>query len=128
MPTAFRNFFGIAVLALLVVISAAFEANAQGRGRGFGLGNKCDKFVNCHDARDGRVDGRGPRRGNDFDNWNQRRWSRNRNFDDFDNHHRRHNRFRDFNRDGSWRNNRDGSWRNNRHDFHRDTTWRHRGR
>jgi hypothetical protein len=27
---------------------------------------KCRKFVNCHDARDGRVDGRGPNRQTGF--------------------------------------------------------------
>jgi hypothetical protein len=41
--------------ALFVMLPVA--ANAQGRR----YGNKCDVFVNCHDARDGRVDGRGPR-------------------------------------------------------------------
>ncbi len=71
------------LMILLVVTTAAF---AQGRGKGFGRGRnadgfdngrdwrnrprnngngrnqdwKCGKFVNCHDARDGRVDGRGP--------------------------------------------------------------------
>ena len=49
------------------------NGNGNGRGRGpiiFGNGGpgnssnqdkKCAKFVNCHDARDGRWDGRGPR-------------------------------------------------------------------
>jgi hypothetical protein len=44
---------------------AASDATAQGRGhwgRESSWGKKCDKFVNCHDARDGRWDGRGPRR------------------------------------------------------------------
>src|SRR5258707_6502657 len=36
-------------------------ASAQGRGRGRGQDKKFDKFVNGHDARDGRWDGRGPR-------------------------------------------------------------------
>ena len=46
------------------------QGNGRGHGRGRGhqngwrFGNKCDKFVNCHDARDGRVDGRGPNRRN----------------------------------------------------------------
>jgi len=30
-------------------------------GRGQNLSWKCGKFVNCHDARNGRLDGRGPR-------------------------------------------------------------------
>src|SRR5262249_46471763 len=50
---------------LLLVLPAA--ASAQGRGHGWGRGGrdqswKCGKFVNCHDARDGRVDGLGPNR------------------------------------------------------------------
>lgn len=67
-------------VAIVGVVSAT--AFAQGRGRGVGRGRggdvfsdrdfrgsrgrsqnwKCGKFVNCHDARDGRRDGRGPRR------------------------------------------------------------------
>ena len=63
-------------LTLLTVVAIAPDASAQGRGRGHGRGNgrdgwslgnsglgkKCEKFVNCHDARDGRWDNRGPRR------------------------------------------------------------------
>ncbi len=73
---------GFALLLLTLVSASAF---AQGRGRGVGLGRrsdvftngpgridringrgrnqdwKCSVFVNCHDARDGRWDGRGPR-------------------------------------------------------------------
>ncbi|MCA1643647.1 MAG: hypothetical protein LC785_17275, partial [Acidobacteria bacterium] len=37
----------------------------KGRNKSGRWGDKCDKFVNCHDARDGRVDGRGPRRNRD---------------------------------------------------------------
>jgi hypothetical protein len=68
----------LCVTIALVVSAAAF---AQGRGRENGQGRrydvfadrdyrgnrgrsqnwKCGKFVNCHDARDGRWDGRGPR-------------------------------------------------------------------
>lgn len=70
---------GLALLVISVVSASAF-AQGRGRGRGgdkrhdvFGNGNsrfdgrgrnqnwKCGVFVNCHDARDGRVDGRGPR-------------------------------------------------------------------
>ena len=72
---------GFSVLLLSLVAISAF---AQGRGRGLGRqrdmfsdrqngrggrfearGNqnwKCSVFVNCHDARDGRLDGRGPNR------------------------------------------------------------------
>ena len=59
--------FGILVLSLLMVVSVATNAMGQGRGRGRGhrdswSDKKCSKFVNCHDARDGRWDGRGPDR------------------------------------------------------------------
>ncbi len=78
-----------AVAALLLAIAVPSTSLAQGNGRGQGRGNgdwsnrsdrnrsnrdwrnrrarsrhynkKCGKFVNCHDARDGRIDGRGPR-------------------------------------------------------------------
>jgi hypothetical protein len=60
-----------ALLTLVVVMSVSVGVFGQGRGRGGdrdrggdqGLGKKCDKFVNCHDARDGRRDGRGPGQG-----------------------------------------------------------------
>ncbi len=72
-------------LALLVLTLLSVSALAQGRGKGNGRGRnvdvfsngreargdrldrgrnqnwKCSVFVNCHDARNGRVDGRGPR-------------------------------------------------------------------
>ena len=65
---------------MAIVCLATATAFGQGRGRGNGRGNaafadrdyrydrgrnqnwKCGKFVNCHDARDGRLDGPGPRR------------------------------------------------------------------
>jgi hypothetical protein len=67
-----RNFCAIIVLALLLLVAAASTSFAQGQGRGRGRGNsdnwnwsrhnrKCGKFVNCHDARNGRWDQRGPR-------------------------------------------------------------------
>jgi len=49
----------IASCFLLTALPAA--AAAQGRGRGRDQSWKCGKFVNCHDARAGRWDGRGPR-------------------------------------------------------------------
>ena len=58
--SATRKLLGIVVLGLLIVLGVSADAMAQGRGRG--LGKKCEKFVNCHDARNGRWDGRGPRR------------------------------------------------------------------
>ena len=75
---------GFAILVLSLV-SASALAQGRGRGRGwekrhdvFANGNsrfdgrgrnqnwKCGVFVNCHDARDGRWDGRGPRANNNF--------------------------------------------------------------
>ena len=49
---------------LLVVASlfllAALPATSFGQGRGRGQEKKFDRFVNGHDARNGRWDGRGP--------------------------------------------------------------------
>ncbi len=63
--------FSTMILTLLLAVVLPTTALGQGRGRGHGRGglggifgnpnNKCGKFVNCHDARDGRWDGRGPR-------------------------------------------------------------------
>ena len=63
-----RKLIGTAALVLLLGLSVSSSALGQGRGRGHGHGGfdnfdkKCGKFVNCHDARDGRLDGRGPNR------------------------------------------------------------------
>lgn len=78
-----KKLLGAAALVLLLVLSVSADALAQGRGRGRGrrdfdrLDKKCGKFVNCHDARDGRWDGRGPRRDRDFRR--ARSWRRHRN-------------------------------------------------
>ena len=52
--------------ALMIVFGVTVNASAQGRGRGNGRGRdqswKCNVFVNCHDASEGRLDGRGPNR------------------------------------------------------------------
>ena len=95
-----RNLFGILVLSLLMIFAVSTDANAQGRGRrGSHWDKKCSKFVNCHDARDGRWDGRGPRS------------SRVR----FTNAFRRNRRDRDFNRDRFERRRRhDRDWGHNR--------------
>jgi hypothetical protein len=98
------NALKITLMALVVVMSVSVGVFGQGRGRGrdrdtwgdrgrggdHGLGKKCGKFVNCHDARDGRWDGRGPRRG----------------FGD-DRHFRRNRRVRSFSQD-DWRRHRHG--------------------
>lgn len=51
----------IAVLVVLASLLLPTHAVAQGNGRGRGQAKKFGKFVNGHDARDGRWDGRGPR-------------------------------------------------------------------
>ena len=95
-----RNFFGIALLAVLMMLSLSVETMAQGRGRRVSrLDKKCAKFVNCHDARDGRWDGRGPNRGATATRI-IRRNRRNRNIDIVS---RRGRRDRDFDRDRNWR-------------------------
>ena len=90
-----KRLLGAAALVLMLVLTMSADALGQGRGRGHGRGNdnglggKCGKFVNCHDARDGRWDGRGPRRNttrfwrtrrNHDRRWdsNHREWRRNR--------------------------------------------------
>lgn len=90
-----RRLVGAAALVLMLVLTMSADALGQGRGRGrgrgegVGLGNKCGKFVNCHDARDGRWDGRGPRRNN------ARFWRQRRNHDRrWDNNHREWRRHR----------------------------------
>lgn len=70
------------LLCVTIVCAVSAAAFSQGRGRGNGQNRrydvfadrnyrdnrsrnqnwKCGKFVNCHDARNGRVDGRGPGR------------------------------------------------------------------
>ena len=93
-----RSLFGILILSLLVILSVSPAAMGQGRGRG--LGNKCAKFVNCHDARDGRVDGRGPNRDRNFTS-HFRRYRRNRDNDVVT--RRGRNRDRNYTRNRYWR-------------------------
>ncbi|MFS8084399.1 MAG: hypothetical protein ACMG6H_02125 [Acidobacteriota bacterium] len=50
----------LVLVSLFLLASVPALASAQGRGRGRGQDKKLDKFVNGHDARDGRWDGRGP--------------------------------------------------------------------
>ena len=66
-PTLVATLFALAILMVMPVISLAQgrgHGYGRGRGRGADLSWKCGKFVNCHDARDGRWDGRGPNRRN----------------------------------------------------------------
>jgi len=51
----------IAALVLAASLLLPAYAVAQGRGHGRGLTKKSQKFINGHDARAGRWDGRGPR-------------------------------------------------------------------
>lgn len=84
-----RNLIAIAVMALLLAIATPATSFAQGRGYGrdrdwnnnyWSRNKKCRKFVNCHDARDGRWDRRGAR-GERVGNvvWRNRYVVRNRN-------------------------------------------------
>lgn len=51
----------LAVFVLFASLLLPTQAVAQGNGRGRGQAKKTEKFVNGHDARSGRWDGRGPR-------------------------------------------------------------------
>jgi hypothetical protein len=100
-PSTSTNVFGILVLGLLMIFAVATDTQAQGRGRrASNWDKKCSKFVNCHDARDGRWDGRGPNRDYRSTN-NYRRHRRNRDWDRVERRGRRHNR--DFDHDRRWR-------------------------
>lgn len=101
-----RNVLGFALLVLLMILSVSYDAMGQGRSRRVSqFDRKCEKFVNCHDARDGRWDGRGPRRGDDLFSDRIFRRSRRRNRDrDIDRIiRRRRDRDRDFDFDPIWR-------------------------
>ena len=105
MKLSLTKLIGAAALGLLMMLSVSTDAMGQGRNRRVfrNSDKKCGKFVNCHDARDGRWDGRGPRRDNSSlfgifgrrdrdrdwdrydrrrsrrdrdDRWERRRWSR----------------------------------------------------
>ena len=95
-----RKLFGITVLALLMMLSVSTDAMGQGRGRRVSrMDKKCAKFVNCHDARDGRWDGRGPDRRDSLSNI----FRRNRRNRDEVRNRRERRRDRDFDRDRNWR-------------------------
>lgn len=97
-----RKIIGAAAMVLLLVLTVSIETLGQGRNRRVfrNSDKKCGKFVNCHDARDGRWDGRGPRR-NTLTNRIFRRSRRNRDIDVLSS--RRGRRDRDFDRDRRWR-------------------------
>src|SRR2546423_9865982 len=58
------SFLRIAILVVATALALPLTGLAQGRGH---RRDKNDVFVNGHDARDGRWDGRGPRRDRDRD-------------------------------------------------------------
>jgi hypothetical protein len=93
---------GIVLLLLVMLLTVSYEAMGQGRGRRVSQSDKkCAKFVNCHDARDGRWDGRGPRRNVSLTDRIWRRSRRNRDRDRDSDRITRRRRNRDFDRD--WR-------------------------
>lgn len=99
-----KSVFGILVLGLMLLVGLSADVMAQGRGRRSSQWDKkCEKFVNCHDARDGRWDGRGPNRDRDSRFGNIfRRNRRDRDRDDRWERRRRH-RNRDWDVDRRWR-------------------------
>lgn len=98
LPKNRQKLVSIGMLALLLALALPGTAFADQREWGRHRGNdrhdrndrKCGKFVNCHDARDGRWDGRGPRGDRDRryyrrhrsnDRWDRSDWrDRNRRF------------------------------------------------
>ena len=108
MKVSMRNVIGSTLLVLLMILSVSTDALGQGRRRRAAqLDKKCAKFVNCHDARDGRLDGRGPNRNTSLSDriFGRRRRDRDRDRDrDLDRiTRRRRNRDRDRDFDPIWR-------------------------
>ncbi len=104
---------------LLVVASlfllAALPAMSFGQGRGRGQAKKFDRFVNGHDARNGRWDGRGPgysRRSLIGNEMRQRRSNRfrNRDFERMDRLNNRGLRRRGFDNNQDLRSQRSRQW------------------
>jgi hypothetical protein len=97
----------LAIAANLALSSVTFAKDKRGRGRN--SDKKSEKFVNGHDARDGRWDGRGPKwKGkNKWDDiyWYDDHRGRRRN-GDWDDDDRRAKRRDDGRRDINWRNRR----------------------
>ena len=100
-----KALLGILVVGLVIVFGASSAAMGQRRGRRVShWDNRCEKFVNCHDARDGRWDGRGPNRRTGFTNtFRRHRWHRDRYFDRISR--------RDHFRNRDWQHNRWRRWR-----------------
>ena len=97
-----KTLLGILVVGFLITIASS-DAMGQGRGRRVShLDKKCAKFVNCHDARDGRLDGRGPNRRAGLTNTTIFRRNR-RNRDTDISNRRGRGRDRDFDHNRNWR-------------------------
>jgi hypothetical protein len=113
-----RNSVALVVMALLLAVAIPATSFGMDRGRRHGRGRdfddrKCSKFVNCHDGRDGRWDGRGRRRNLSRWSWRNNRWDDDR----WRDVRWRANRWQNSRwRESSWRHNnwRNNSWRNNR--------------
>lgn len=93
----------LTALALLVAMALPLTTMAKGKHKGRRGGRhfdqysrKCEKFVNCHDASEGRWDGRGPNRERFDDRFNGSRRFRNRDFDDTDFRRMQRRRIRDY--------------------------------
>ena len=52
---------GLLLAVFLILMATTLPVQALGQGRGHGQSKKSKKFINGHDARDGRWDGGGPR-------------------------------------------------------------------
>jgi hypothetical protein len=63
MKPILRKGSGLLLVVLLILVTTISPVQASGQGRGHGQSKKSQKFINGHDARDGRWDGRGPRPG-----------------------------------------------------------------
>jgi hypothetical protein len=102
-----RKFIGLIVMVLMLGVAVPTTSLAKDKhGRWRNRDNrdnwswsrrnrKCGKFVNCHDARDGRWDGRGPRGDRVSNSW---RFRNRRNNDFFGNR-----RIRGFDNNRNWR-------------------------
>ena len=120
-----KKVIGSSVLVLLMILSVSSDVLGQRRNRRvFGRNNndkKCAKFVNCHDARDGRWDGRGPNRREGLGDIIFGRSRRNRDRDRDWDRDRDRDRDRDWDRTTRRRRNRDRD-----RDYDRDPFWRRR--
>lgn len=59
--SAFTNAAALLTAVAMIAATFLFPANGFAQGRGHGASKKSEKFINRHDARNGRWDGRGPK-------------------------------------------------------------------